>query len=329
MHSRPHLLSERPAERHPATDVLSDLIDALRLSARVQGVFELGAPFAVSVPPRAEVNVQLFMVSRGTAFVSVDARKPMALSAGDLLLMPRAATLEFRDTAESRAPPTVLSGCRRLHLEPLRGGGRGARTTIVGAGLALAPQPRSRVLQSLPPLILVPAHSSPALTATAALFLQEASQPRAGSLALLSRLAEVLFIEVLRREGEREGCAKGNLRALADPQLAQALGLMHENPQRDWTIASLGRAVGLSRSAFAARFSAQLGEAPLEYLARWRMTLAARLLTESDATLNDIATRVGYGSDAAFNKAFARIIGQPPGAFRRAKGEPTRLAAAN
>lgn len=323
MHSRPLFLSERPAERHVVTDVLSDLIDALRLSARVQGVFELGAPFAVVVPRHPEVNVQLFMVSRGTAFVSVDGRKPVTLSAGDLLLLPRAGTLELRDSADSRAPAVALTTCRRLHLGPLRAGGRGARTTLVGAGLALAPQPRNRVLQSLPALILVPANSTPAMAATAALFLQEASQPRAGSLALLSRLAEVLFIEVLRREGEREGCARGNLRALADPQLARALGLLHEAPQRDWTIASLGRAVGLSRSAFAARFSAQVGEPPLEYLARWRMTLAARLLTESDATLTDIATRVGYGSDAAFNKAFARIIGQPPGAFRRAAAVQT------
>jgi AraC-like DNA-binding protein len=297
--------------------VLSDLIDALRLSARVQGVFELGAPFAVSVPQRPEVNVRLFMLSRGTAFVSVDGRKPIALSAGDLLLMPRPGSLEFRDAVDSRAKPLELSACKRLHLEPVRGGGSGARMSMVGVGLVLAPQPRSKVLESLPSFIHVPANGSAAITTTAALFLQEASQPREGSLALLSRLAEVLFIEVLRREGRKEGCAKGNLRALTDPQLAQALGLMHEAPTKEWTIASLGKAVGLSRSAFAARFSAQVGEAPLEYLARWRMTLAARLLTESDATITEIAGRVGYGSDAAFNKAFARIIGQPPGAFRR------------
>lgn len=316
MRVSPHLLSDRPDARHPAADVLSDVIDALRLSAQIQGVYGLGTPFAVSVPPRPDVSVQLIMVSRGTAFVSIARRKPVALSAGDLLLVPRPETLEFRDAVDSRAPVTVLSGCQRL--QPMRWGGNGARTTLVGAGLSLAPQPRSRVLQSLPPLILVPANSSPSMTATAALFLQEASQPREGSFALVSRLAEVLFIEVLRRESEREGAPPGNLRALADPQLAQALGLIHEAPQRAWTIASLGRAVGLSRSAFAARFSAQVGQAPLEYLAHWRMTLAARLLTESTTTLSDIATSVGYGSEAAFSKAFARIIGQPPGAFRRA-----------
>ena len=317
MHRRPHVLSDRPARQHASTDVLSDLIDALRLSARVHGVFELGAPFAVTVPQRPEVNVRLFMLSRGSAFVSVEGRKPIAMSAGDLLLLPRSGTLLSGPASHPGATGLEHPVLKRLHLEPLRSGGNGARTSLVGVGLVLAPQPRSKVLESLPSFIHVPANSSSAITATAALFLQEASQPREGSLALLSRLAEVLFIEVLRREGKREGCAKGNLRALTDPQLAQALGLLHESPQKEWTIASVGKAVGLSRSAFAARFTAQVGEAPLEYLARWRMTLAARLLTESGATITEIATRVGYGSDAAFNKAFSRIIGQPPGAFRR------------
>ena len=317
MNSRPRLLSERPAEQHDAPDVLSDLIDTLRLTARVQGVFELGAPFAVSLPQHESVNVRLLMVSRGTAFVTADGRKPVALSAGDLLLTPRASTLDLRDTAESRAATTPLGNCKPLRLGARRAGGDGARTTLIGVGLTLTPQPRNRLLHSLPGLMVVPAQGTPAIAATAALFLQESSPPRPGSLALLSRLAEVLVIEVLRREGGKRDCAKGNLRALTDPQLAQALGLMHEAPQRDWTIASLGRAVGLSRSAFAARFTAQVGEPPLEYLGRWRMTLASRWLTESTSTLTDIATRLGYGSDAAFSKAFSRIMGKPPGAFRR------------
>jgi AraC-like DNA-binding protein len=93
---------------------------------------------------------------------------------------------------------------------------------------------------------------------------------------------------------------------------------MHGSPAHDWTIEALGRAVGLSRSAFAARFSAKVGQAPLEYLARWRMTRASRLLAESDASISDIAAQVGYQSDSAFTKAFARVVGQSPARYRRA-----------
>jgi AraC-like DNA-binding protein len=295
---------------------LSDVIDTLRLSTQVHGVFELGAPFVIELGGNPAIDVQLVMVSRGSVVARLP--KPITLSAGDLLLRTGPGALELADRVESQAPHVTASGCRQRSLEPFRAGGRGPQSVVVAVGLGLLTPLKSALHSRLPPMVVTPNSGNPALTAAATLFMQEAVSPRAGSLAVLSRLAEVLFIELLRREGERRGCEKGDLKALADPQLSQALGLMHASPAHDWTIEALGRAVGLSRSAFAARFSAKVGQAPLEYLSRWRMTRASRLLAESDASVSTIAAEVGYQSDAAFTKAFARVVGQSPARYRRA-----------
>ncbi len=121
-----------------------------------------------------------------------------------------------------------MTECPSRSLTPLHAGGEGARTTVVCLRLVFSSPPPNRLLADLPRLLIVPGHATPALAAATSLFASEVTQPRAGSLALLGRMAEVLFIEVLRREGERTGCAQGSLKALADPQLARALGLMHE-----------------------------------------------------------------------------------------------------
>ncbi len=324
MVSRPPILSNRLAERHDGADVLSDVIDTLRLSTEVHGVFELGAPFVVELGGTPRIDVQLVMVSRGTVVARLP--KPITLSAGDLLLRTGPGTFELADRLETRGPRVTPPGCQRRSLAPFRAGGRGPQSVVVAVGLGLLTPLTPALYGRLPPMVVTPSTGNPALNAAATLFMQEAVSPRAGSLAVLSRLAEVLFIELLRREGARTGCSKGDLKALADPQLAQALGLMHGSPAHEWTIEALGRAVGLSRSAFAARFSAKVGQPPLEYLARWRMTRASRLLVESEESVSAIATQVGYQSDAAFAKAFTRVVGQSPGRYRRenrgTRGQP-------
>jgi transcriptional regulator GlxA family with amidase domain len=136
----------------------------------------------------------------------------------------------------------------------------------------------------------------------------------------------VLFVHALRTAIDGNPCSGEGLRGLADPPIARALALMHDRPQEAWTVERLASGVGLSRSGFAARFRATVGEPPLEYLGGWRMTKAAQLLRESDHSTSEVAARVGYQSDAAFNRAFKRREGKGPGAYRRAH---SRLAARN
>jgi AraC family transcriptional regulator, alkane utilization regulator len=147
--------------------------------------------------------------------------------------------------------------------------------------------------------------------------LEEASLHRPGGACLLGRLAELLFVEVLRRsmEGLREN-EIGWLAAVKDPAVGKTLQLMHGELAHPWTVESLGRCVGLSRSALADRFRHLLGESVMQYLSRWRLQLAAQLLRDTDNGIADIAGRVGYESEAAFNRAFKRHAGEPPATWR-------------
>ena len=134
----------------------------------------------------------------------------------------------------------------------------------------------------------------------------------------MSRLADVLFIQIVRGHlATLDPEASGWLSALGDAQIGAALGLIHESPESAWTVQSLASSAGMSRSAFASRFTRLVGEPPLHYLTRWRMQKAQSLLRDGRASLSDVAARVGYDSEAAFSKAFKRAVGAAPGAYRR------------
>jgi transcriptional regulator GlxA family with amidase domain len=142
---------------------------------------------------------------------------------------------------------------------------------------------------------------------------------------IVSRLADILVVQAVRANLAQSGGCKGWLRALIDPQIGRALSLIHEKPEDDWTVESLASKVGMSRSAFAARFAQLVEEPPLTYLTRWRMQKASRLLETSHAGVAEVAKRVGYDAEAAFSKAFKRWIGVAPGAYRRtseSRGHP-------
>jgi len=146
----------------------------------------------------------------------------------------------------------------------------------------------------------------------------EARSLRPGGETIVTRLADNLVIQAIRTWIERDPVAQtGWLGALRDEQIGRALTLIHHEPSRDWTVASLATEIAMSRSAFAARFAALVGEPPMRHIARWRMHVALDWLTEGRATLGEVALRLGYGSEAAFSRAFKRCLGVSPGAARR------------
>jgi AraC-like DNA-binding protein len=148
----------------------------------------------------------------------------------------------------------------------------------------------------------------------------ESRQSRAGSAAVLERVSEMVFVDAARRylESLPEG-RSGWLAALRDRHVGRAMGLLHARPAEPWTIDELGRQVGLSRSALHERFVELIGQPPMQYLTSWRMQRGAALLREGNATVATIAQEVGYDSEAAFARAFKRLVGQPPAAWRRAQ----------
>ena len=189
---------------------------------------------------------------------------------------------------------------------------------------------RSVLLETLPPVLHVAAGDAsmgPQLSIAVQLILAESAAPGPGSTLLSARLAEILLVHALRVHAASGDGHQRGLCALADPAIGAALRLMHARPAEPWTVDSLARAVGMSRSAFAARFTELVGESPLQYLTRWRMTQAAELLREHEESVPAIAERVGYRNPAAFMKAFTRVQGVGPGAYRRAHRRPHRARA--
>jgi transcriptional regulator GlxA family with amidase domain len=181
------------------------------------------------------------------------------------------------------------------------------------------------LIECLPPVIHVKSDGGPAvrwLEATLQFLATETASDQPGTATVVSRLADILFVQAMRAN-LASACsdARGWLRALTDPQLGAALRVMHERPAEPWTVEALAEKVAMSRSAFAARFKAQVGDGPLGYLTRWRMQRAAQLLHDTDRTVAAVAGAVGYETDAAFGKAFRRHLGMTPSEYRSRAAE--------
>jgi AraC-like DNA-binding protein len=214
--------------------------------------------------------------------------------------------------------------------EHLRHGSGGAPTTMLCAAVRFEDPSAQHLLRLLPRLIAVDAWNSPELEwlqSTLRFLNTEARELRAGGETVITRLADILVIQAIRSWIATDPRAQtGWLGALRDKQIGRAIALIHRDPARDWTVASLASAVGMSRSAFAARFTELVGEPTMHYLSRWKMHAALTWLKESDAPLSQLASKLGYESEAAFSRAFKRLMGVSPGAARRQAGSVGRGA---
>jgi AraC-like DNA-binding protein len=202
-------------------------------------------------------------------------------------------------------------------------GGGGEKTTIVCGFLGLDARPFNPLLASLPRILHVPGHTL-GPDSWVGTFMRavvtESNQRRPGGEAVLERMSEVLFVEVLRRYADSLPPEQtGWLAGMRDPVVGRALALLHEKPAHAWTLERLGEEAGLSRSSLHERFVHFTGQPPMQYLTQWRMQLAAGLLRDTTAKVVDIALEVGYESEAAFSRAFRRIVGMAPGAWRRGR----------
>jgi AraC-like DNA-binding protein len=299
---------------------------------------ELGAPWAVRVPTGGDLF--FYVVARGGAWLvlegDAEVTTPLALSAGDIVLLRHRTGHVLRDQARSAADIHNLSGgdCPRpTTAAPVRLGGDGPVTTLVTGGFTFGASPPNVLLESLPAVLHAPAgdpRMSPQLAVAAQLILSESAAPGPGSNMLSARLAEILLIHALRarvaaRETEQD--RRPGLCALADPAIGSAMRLIHARPSEEWTVERLAREVAMSRSAFAARFSELVGLPPLQYVTQWRMTEAARRLREGEESVAAVAEQVGYANAAAFMKAFTRVHGVGPGRYRRSTRRAPAAAA--
>ena len=319
MPKKPQNVTKRPRALDAAVDVIGQVLEAVHLRTAIFGKVDFGAPWRLQIPEREYLS--FYVVARGSAWLELRGERPRALSTGDAVILPLGSAHELRDVERSNAPALSFDfdACPR---EPHAGraGGKGPVTAIIIGHFTPGSAPRNALLASLPAAIHLPAgavSASPQLLGLVPLILSESGSPGAGSSIVLARLADLLFVHALRFWISTVDASACGLRAVVDPAIGAALRLIHARPAESWTVARLGSAVAMSRSAFAARFTELVGEPPLQYLAHWRMTLAAQRLREDDTVVADVAEAVGYANPVAFSKAFARMQGVGPGTFRR------------
>lgn len=299
-------------------NILTDILDAVRLKSTVYCRSDLNAPWSLQF---TRVNSVVFhIVDVGRGWLCIGGEEKIEVNGGDLIILPQGHSHVI--TSDKRLEPFVTidlneetSSCQRRRYD-----NGGAFTTLICGTFELEHQLLLPILQGLPPMIHISAHHERAewLETTIHYLIREAETDRPGAQILLRRLADMLFIQVLRFWLETsEPHAAGWLHGVRDPLLAPALACIHQQPEHGWTVARLAMEATMSRSAFAARFREIVGESPITYLTRWRMQVAARLLVEQQLPLEEVARRVGYESNAAFSKSFKRISGTNPGEYRR------------
>ena len=259
------------------------------------------------------------MLSRGSCWLSVDGiSDQIPLTGGDCFLLDRDTSIVMRDSPRTRPRSTFREVAAHAKDSVAHYGGGGAPTTIVCGSFRFDRASLRPISQLLPNFILIRSDQGRtlALNTTLQALASEMAEQAPGSGVVATRLAEVLFIQILRAhiasEPER---SMGWLRAVFDPQLGTALSAIHNRVNAAWTVASLAETAGMSRSAFAARFKELLGQTPLEYVTEWRMQKAVQLLEQRDKKLIEVARLVGYESDAAFSKAFKRVVGVNTGEY--------------
>ena len=303
----------------PGMDPLSDMLSLLK--PRGYGFRGVDAGGAWCIPIPADEVVRCYAILSGGCRLDLDGAPPLALAAGDFVLLPHGQALRLGSGAD--APPTDLDTLIALvgdgEVAVINGGGdvRG-----VGGYFEFESPYAALLLGALPPVVHFGAEADKAaLLWFVERLMQELRAPRLGGALIAEHLVQTLLVEALRLHVAEAGAGTpGWLAALGDRRLRAAIGAMHAEPGRRWTLDALAAVAGMSRSSFADRFKASVGEPALAYLTRWRMMLAAERLGDG-VSIAVVAPSLGYESESAFGAAFRRVTGESPGRFgRKARG---------
>ena len=312
-------------------DPLDDAFSVMRVRESLYARVDAGAPWAIRF--REGKAARFGLVIAGSCRLTMEQpAKSIQLAAGDCYVILDGSTYTLGDDPRS-VPLNCFDVMPKLVDGAVRIGGDGAAATVV-TGWFVYDELGARPLIALLPRVLhtrVDGYRTDILKATLDLLAKETERPGVGSGVVISGLADILFVQAIRSHLNHVGEDDvGWLAALSDKRIGAAMRALHGSPADAWTVEKLAQLSNMSRSAFAARFKAKLGEAPLEYLTRWRMFRAGVLLRHTERSLAEIANEVGYESDAALSKAFHRVIGMAPGAFRKqgADAIATKRAAA-
>lgn len=305
-------------------DLLSEIFSTLRISSEIYFRTKFSGAFAVEVP-QEQRRIRFHIVLRGACWLCVPNDDPVLLSEGDIALVPNGASQTIKASPELQ--PESLQ-------DLIAGGAIQDQTLCVGDGVETASllcgfckfdeaidHPVVAILPSYIHLRQQDLGASPWLSTAMKLMSLEANLSSHGSTAIISRLIEVIFIQVIRQATEREGqINNGFIRAISDKSLSKALSAIHTSPQDKWRVEDLAQIAGMSRSAFAKKFQNEIGRTPIEYLRDWRLMRARRLLSSTNFSINEIAEQCGYDSLPSFSKLFKNRFDIGPSAYRKMGG---------
>ena len=328
-------------------DAFSEILSGVKLNGAFFFSAEFSAPWCFASPashtlapllaPGAPHLVIYHFVIDGAAFVQLSGGQSIELGPGDIVVLPHGDPHVMNSApgvAAASLNAEIISRIKSRDLSPMHGGGGGDSARYVCGYMACDPFLSRPILGGLPPVFKVNIRTDPSgqwLENSILHLTEEAASGRVGSDAMLAKLSEALFVDTLRRyvAGLPEQ-QTGWLGGARDPIVGKSLGLLHSRVAHPWTIADLADEVGISRTALVERFTRYLAEPPMTYLTRWRLQLAARSLENTPRGVSEIAGEVGYESEAAFNRAFKREFGEPPGRYRlkhkRAGNKSAQLA---
>ena len=312
-------------------DALSDVLRAVRLSGAFFFDVQARAPWVAETPlgrsvvdamfPGSDHLISYHLLMEGSCWVELEGEQPIKLQAGDIVVLPQGDTHVLCTEIGMRKSPQ-MSLYRRPdtgNVMPARiqvGTENGESAHFVCGFLGCDSRPYNPLLTALPRMIHVGNQTSGALGEYFKFALAE-SRSRMGGECMLGRISELMFVDVVRRYLEGLPADRNNwLSGLRDPYVGRALTALHASPARDWTLELLATEAALSRSAFAERFNLFVGQPPMQYLANWRMQLATNYLRNGNESVAAIAGRVGYDSEAAFSRAFKKVVGTPPSEWR-------------
>lgn len=313
-------------------DALSDVLRAVRLKGAIFFDVHASDPWAAETPagnqivgrmfPAAEHLISYHAITHGTCWASVGNEPPLFLATGDVVVIPHGDAHVLSTAPGMRGTPDVglyrAANELELPVSISMGNGTAGSTGFVCGFLGCDARPYNPLLSSLPRVFKVSDPADGPLSAYVQIALTESKKPRIGSQSVLGRLSELMFVDVIRRYLETLPPERLDwLAGLRDPHVGRALAVIHRDPARHWTLASLAHKVAMSRSAFAEHFMKFVGTPPMQYLTNWRMQIAANQLLSTTDTVTAVAHRIGYDSEAAFSRAFKKVVGVAPSEWRK------------
>lgn len=301
---------------------LGETLHYLKLSGAFYCKSEMNGTWGISLPSMP--NTSMFHIVTAGACVIEHGEQRIEAKAGDFIFIPKGQGHIVRSDADADAedlfslPREQISHC----YETLKMGDEGEKTTILCGVVQLDHPCAEFIIDSMPDMIYLESAKSTYsswMSNTVRVISEEAEQTQIGGETILTRLADVLVIQALRYWITHNAEAKqGWLFAMKDKRIGKSLSLIHSNPERQWTLESLGREIGMSRTAFASNFTALVGEPMLQYLTKWRMNLAVMRLKDGEKVTPELVEQLGYRSESAFRRTFKKVTGKNTSAFRTA-----------